>query len=155
MKYPKGIFVIHFFRRPEILGDFHDVLSKEEKLSECERGHVWETKVWAKTLSIAPLGIQRSTENVSSTLYCLIVSCVMQPNRGLTEENTQLRIIFPIGYFKFPMGYILSKWGLGIYSLTLLYMTQKSSIPKWVYYPQIGILYTQLGIICPIGDTFC
>ena len=36
-------------------------------------------------------------------------------NRGLTEENTQLGIISPISYFKFPICDIWSNWGLGIY----------------------------------------
>ena len=58
-------------------------------------------------------------------------------NRGLTEENTQLGIISPIGYFKSPTGYFkspigdtLSNWGLVIFS-------HRSPIPNWIYYPQL------------------
>ena len=39
--------------------------------------------------------------------------------RGLTEENTQLVIISPIGHFKSPIGNILANWGLVIFYLTL------------------------------------
>ena len=46
--------------------------------------------------------------------------------RGLTEENIQLGITSPIGYFKWPIGDNSSNRGLGICSLTLLYLTQKS-----------------------------
>ena len=57
--------------------------------------------------------------------------------RGLTEENTQSGIISLIKYLKFPIGFILSNWGLGICSL--LYMTHKSPIPNWVHNIQLGI----------------
>ena len=60
-------------------------------------------------------------------------------NRGLTEENTQLGIISPIGYFKHPIGDILSNWELVICSLTLRYQTNISPIPNWIYYPKLGI----------------
>ena len=72
--------------------------------------------------------------------------------RGLTKENTQLGIIFPIGYFKFPIVDILFNWGLVIWSLNLRYQTHISPIPNWIYYPQLGIWDPQLGILCPIGD---
>ena len=39
-----------------------------------------------------------------------------------------------------------------ICSLTLLYLTQKSPIPNWIYYPQLEIGYLRSGIICQIGD---
>ena len=59
-----------------------------------------------------------------------------QDIRGLTEENTRLGIISPIGYFKSPIWDILSNWELGICSLTLLYLRNPQSpigylIPKW------------------------
>ena len=75
--------------------------------------------------------------------------------RGLTEENTQLGIISPIGYFKSPIGDILSDWGLVICSLTLRCQTHISPIPNWIYYPRLGIWDPQLGIIFPIGNIFC
>ena len=59
-------------------------------------------------------------------------------NRGLTEENIQLGKIFPIGYFKSPIVDILYNWGLGICSLALPYLTQKSAIPI-DYYPELVI----------------
>ena len=59
--------------------------------------------------------------------------------RGLTEEHTQLGIIFTIGYFKSPIGDILSNWGLVICSLTLRYQTPIFPIPNWIYYPQLEI----------------
>ena len=59
--------------------------------------------------------------------------------RGLTEENTQLGKISPIGYFKSPIGDILSNWGLVICSLTLHYQTHISPIPNWIHYPQLCI----------------
>ena len=34
-------------------------------------------------------------------------------NRGLTEENSQLGIISPIGYFKFPIGIFFTQLGIG------------------------------------------
>ena len=58
-------------------------------------------------------------------------------NRGYPSE-------YPIGYFKSPIGDISYNLGPGIGSLTLLYLTQKSPIPNWVY-------YLQLGTICPNG----
>ena len=67
------------------------------------------------------------------------------PIRGLTEENTQLSIISPIGYFKSLIGDIFSNWGLVICSLTLRYQTNISPIPNWVYYPQLVIWDSQLG----------
>ena len=39
--------------------------------------------------------------------------------------------------------------------MTLLYLTCKSPIPNWVYYPQITISNPQLGILCAIGNIFC
>ena len=41
--------------------------------------------------------------------------------RGLTEENTQLGIISPIGYFISPIGYIFIQLGIGDFFLTLRY----------------------------------
>ena len=81
-----------------------------------------------------------------------VASLVM---RGLTEENTQMGIISPIGYFKSLIGNILSNWRLVICSLTLRYQTQNMSpipnwikynnwgyeIPNWRYYAQLGIFY--------------
>ena len=73
-------------------------------------------------------------------------------NRGLTEENTQLGIISPIRIFKYPIGDILSNWGLVICSLNLSYQTHISPFPNWVYCLQLGIWDHQLGIIYPIRD---
>ena len=82
-----------------------------------------------------------------------------QTIRGLTEENTRLGIISPIGYFKSPIGYfkspigdILSIWGLVICSLTLRYQTHISPIPNWICYAQLRISDPQLGIIFTNGD---
>ena len=76
-------------------------------------------------------------------------------SRGLTEENTRLCIISQIGYFQSLIeNYYFSNLGLGICSLTLIYLTQKSPIPHWVYYPQLEISYPQSDIKQPIGDTF-
>ena len=69
----------------------------------------------------------------------LHISFKLCSNRGLTEENIQLGLLSPIMYFKSPIGDILTKWGLGICSLTLFYLTQKSPILNWVYYCQLGI----------------
>ena len=56
--------------------------------------------------------------------------------RGLTEENTQLVIISPLGYFKSPIGdFFLTQLGIDnsliIFSLTLRYQTHISPIPNW------------------------
>ena len=71
--------------------------------------------------------------------------------RGFTEENTKLGIISPIGYYKSPNEDILSNWRLGHCSLTPLYLTQKFPNSNWVYYPQFGICFNQLGMLCPVG----
>ena len=75
--------------------------------------------------------------------------------RGLTEENTQLGIISPIGYFKSPIGDVFSNWGLVICSLTLRYHNHISPIPDWIFYPKLGIWDPQLEKIFPIGDIVC
>ena len=75
-------------------------------------------------------------------------------NRGLTEENVQLGIISPIGYFKSPIGCIQVNWGLGICSRTMLYQTHISLIPNWLYNPQLWICNVQSGKIWPIEDIF-
>ena len=41
-------------------------------------------------------------------------------SKELTKENTQVFVISTIGYFKLPIGNIVSDLGLGISSLTLL-----------------------------------
>ena len=51
--------------------------------------------------------------------------------RGLKEENTQSDIISPIGYFKSPIGDILSNLLLMICSLTRHYQTHISPILHW------------------------
>ena len=43
--------------------------------------------------------------------------------RGLTEKNTRLGIISSIGYFKSPIGDILSNLGVVICSLTMGYLS--------------------------------
>ena len=53
--------------------------------------------------------------------------------RGLTEGNTQLVLLYPIGDFESPIGDILSNWGLVICSMILLYQTHVSPIPNWIY----------------------
>ena len=90
------------------------------------------------------------------------ISITAEPIRGLTEENTRLGKISPIGYFKSPIGYfkspigyILANWGLVTCSLNLCYQTHISQIPNSIYYPQLGIWDPQLEIICQIGDIFC
>ena len=61
-------------------------------------------------------------------------------SRGLTEENTQLGLISPIGYIKSPIGDFFPNWELGICSLTLfLPQIQKYPITNCVYHPQLGI----------------
>ena len=75
--------------------------------------------------------------------------------RGLTEENTRLGIISPIGYFRSPIGDMLSNLELVTFSVTLRFQTQMFPIPNGIYYPKLGISYSQLGIICPIGDIVC
>ena len=60
-------------------------------------------------------------------------------SKGLAEENTQLGILSPIGYFKSPIGDFLSNWGLVIFSLTLRYQTHVSPIPNRKYYSRLGI----------------
>ena len=66
--------------------------------------------------------------------YWRAISMDKFPIRRLTKENTQLGIISSIGYFKSPIGDILSNWGLVICSLTLCYQTNISPIPNWKYY---------------------
>ena len=74
------------------------------------------------------------------------------PNRGLTEENTQLGIISRIGYFKSPIGDIF-QLGMGVlFSDSAL---PDSYIPNWIYYLHLGISDPRLGIIWPIGDIVC
>ena len=69
--------------------------------------------------------IRQLTENIPNWAYYLqleisnlqlrIISQIwdwgflsqVKQSRGLTEENTQLGIVSPIGYFKFPIGDIL------------------------------------------------
>ena len=60
-------------------------------------------------------------------------------------------VISLIGCFKSPIRDTVSNWGLGIYSLSLFYLTQKSPSPNRLYSFKLGIGYTQLGILCPIG----
>ena len=60
-------------------------------------------------------------------------------NGGLTEYNSQLGIISPIGYHKSPIGDILYNWIFVICFRTLLYLIQIVPIPNWVYYPQLVI----------------
>ena len=60
--------------------------------------------------------------------------CYVLTIKGLTEENTQLGIISPIGYFKSPIGDILSNGGLVFCSLTLRYQLIreiKIENPNW------------------------
>ena len=64
---------------------------------------------------------------------------VLNPNRRLTEESSQLDKISSIWYFKSPIGDILSNWGLLICFLTLFYQTHIYPIPNWIYYLQLGI----------------
>ena len=73
-------------------------------------------------------------------------------SRGLTEENNRMGIIFSIGHFKSPIVDILCSWGLGICSLTLLYLTQNPQFTIGYIIPNCGFdihnwgEYTQLGI---------
>ena len=60
-------------------------------------------------------------------------------NRGLTEENTQLGIIYPIGYFKILIGNILWNWDWWFF--LWLCATRLVNFPN-----------TQLGILSPIVD---
>ena len=57
----------------------------------------------------------------------------------------QLGILSPIGDLKSPTGYFLSNWELGVFfwlSCPVL------DIPNLVYYPLLGIRYSQLGKFC-------
>ena len=67
-------------------------------------------------------------------------------NRGLTEENTYLGIISPIGisHPELAIFYTIGYWGF--FSLTQLYLALE--IPN----PQFGILYPTGELISPIGD---
>ena len=106
------------------------------------------TKFWFLILSFPKRIASNRPKKYSRAFF-------LKPNRGLTEEKTQLGIISPIGYFKWPIRDVLANLGLGICSLTLLYLTKKSPILNWVYYNQLRIRYPKLGIICPNGDIFC
>ena len=77
-------------------------------------------------------------------------SCVVllhcRPNRGLTKENTQLEIISPIWYLKYPIGNILSNWELVICSMSL------RQPAKYIPNPRLDMLSQILYIFSPIGD---
>ena len=65
--------------------------------------------------------------------------------RGLTDENSQLAIKCPIGYFKSHLGIFIQLWIGDFSSLSVL---AESNIPN----PQLGILSPTGDLICPIGD---
>ena len=99
------------------------------------------------SVSVVELAGRRSANNGTSPSSIL---------EDLTQENTRLCVISPIGYFKYPVRYILYNWGVRICSLTLLYPTRKSPIPDWVYYPKMFFFVCpQLGIIWAIRNIFC
>ena len=98
----------------------------------------------------------------------------MKANRGIQKENTRLGIISTIGYFKSQIGDILSDWGIGFFSLTLLYLKSPMCIlspnrdlisqigdnmPNWEYFLLVlywsSLVSAFLASFCPKGSLTC
>ena len=73
--------------------------------------------MWQKRGSFWNVSISEHHYNIE-----YLISISMKANRGIQKENTRLGIISTIGYFKSQIGDILSDWGIGFFSLTLLYL---------------------------------
>ena len=72
------------------------------------------------------------------------------------RKYSQSGIISPIGNIKSPIGDNIPNWGLGISESGKAESENKSPIPNWISYPQLGISNPQLGyfIQVGIGDLF-
>ena len=126
----KKIPILFFFFRFSNLFDFFgffskllkllltvtEVTNKQQKLPKISKNSI-------KSLGGSPL--QELEECPHSVLYFL-VSC--KPALLVRKLTHPLKAHTQIRYFQFPISYY---WGLGISSLNLHYLTQKSPIQNW------------------------